>query len=410
MDIDVNKLEDYFSNLPSEKEREYEKCIAKLAEKCITPEHIKALLSLIDKNNRYAYESFVCLLTIHRRNKDFDLMKELIDKHPEFKKHLSYNHMIIQYLVHSESFYDYDELLYMAFRDAQVFTNNSGYLQAFCNAFATICECCSEEDQNRIIKEWYNDAYNCINIALELEPHYAKFYCTKGRILALKEKYAEAIDLINQAISKENSTRPDYALTIMNYQINKMSIQMRWQKSEFESKLRKQEEILRHILSCNNDDYAYNNKELSPKNQLLDAYHGDKPYTFLSYAHKDQTEVYEIISKLQNDNTRIWFDKGLEIGGEWPEEIANHLINSSVVLVMLSSNSIQSSNVRREVNLALTENKKIIVVRLDEVSLTPGMKLQFGLYQMVLRSQFDDKNFIEILSNSIHNKLENQYD
>ena len=74
---------------------------------------------------------------------------------------------------------------------------------------------------------------------------------------------------------------------------------------------------------------------------------------------------------------------------------------------MLSSNSIQSSNVRREVNLALSENKSIIVVRLDEVSLSPGMKLQFGLYQMVLRNQYDEQNFIELLTSSIQNKLEN---
>ncbi len=66
--------------------------------------------------------------------------------------------------------------------------------------------------------------------------------------MALKGKFAEAIDLINQAIAKENSARPDYALTIMNYQMNKMSIQMRWQKSDFESKLKKQEEILQRLI------------------------------------------------------------------------------------------------------------------------------------------------------------------
>lgn len=403
----VNELEAFFSRLPSEKEREYEKNIAKLAERCVSKTDLDSLHSLIDCKSKFAYEAFVCLLTIYRRNKDFELMKNLIDKHTEFKKRLSYNHMIIQYLVHSESFYDYDELLMMAFRDAQVFNENSGYLQAFCNAFATICECCSEEDQIRIIDEWFEDAYECINKALELDSNYAKFYCTKGRILALKGKFAEAIDLINQAIAKENSARPDYALTIMNYQMNKMAIQMRWQNSDFESKLKKQEVILQRLIECIGAKADFDIEDKVERKQVIDVYHGDKSYAFLSYAHKDQAEVYEIISKLQSNDARIWFDKGLEIGGEWPEEIANHLINSSVVLVMLSSNSIQSSNVRREVNLALSENKSIIVVRLDEVSLSPGMKLQFGLYQMVLRNQYDEQNFIELLTSSIQNKLEN---
>lgn len=403
----IQELEAYFSNLPSEKERAYEKSIAKLAEKCVSKDSINALYSIIEDKSKYAYEAFVCLMTLFRRNKDFELMKELIDHHPEFKKRLSYNHMIVQYLVHSESFYDYDELLIMAYRDAQVFNENSGYLQAFCNAFATICECCSDEDKDRIINEWYDEAYECINKALELDPDYAKFYCTKGRILALNNKFAESIDLINQAISKENSNRPDYALTITNYQMNKISIQMRWQKHDFEMKLKKQEELIQRLISCIGDSSDLKIDEANEGKLVIDAYHGDKSYAFLSYAHKDQTEVYEIISKLQSNHARIWFDKGLEIGGEWPEEIANRLINSSLVLVMLSSNSIQSSNVRREVNLALSENKSIIVVRLDEVSLSPGMKLQFGLYQMVLRSQYDDQNFIELLSSSIQNKLGN---
>lgn len=402
------KLEEFFASLPDEKQRGYEKSIAKLAEKCSSQEDIDLLHTIIDKQGGHAYEAFVCLTTIYRRNKDFEMLKKAIDDHPEFKKRISYNHILIQYWVHSESFYDYDQLLLLAYRDAQTFSDNAGYLQAFCNAFATICERCSDEDREKIVKDWYDEAYACINRAIELDPAYAKFYCTKGRILALREKFSEAIDLINLSVSKENSNRPDYALTIMNYQIHRLSIQMRWQKTEYEAQLRRQEKILNRLIE--HLDGAALPKTFDEGagdiQFLVSAYQGDQTYAFLSYAHKDQSEVYEIISKLQRSHIRIWFDKGLKIGGEWPEEIADRLIRSSVVLIMLSANSIQSANVRREVNLALSENKSIIVVRLDDVGLSPGMKLQFGLYQMVLKNQYDDQSFIRLLASSIQNKLE----
>ena len=132
MDINKNEIEIYFSNLPSENERAYEKALAKLAEQCTSKEHISVLNEFIESNSKYAYQAFSCLMTILRRNRDFELMKELIDKHPEFKKRISYNHIIVQYLVHSESFYDYDDLLLMAYKDAQVFNKNSILLSRLC--------------------------------------------------------------------------------------------------------------------------------------------------------------------------------------------------------------------------------------------------------------------------------------
>lgn len=392
----IEEIEEYLKKLPSEMERDYEIGISKLAEKCISDDYINALTKIMENNIDYSYEAFVCLSILYRRNKDFELMKQLIDNHPEFEKRISYNHIIVQYHVHSESFYDYDKLLEMAYNDTQTFSNNAGYFQAFCNAFATICECCNKEDSKKIVNEWYDKAVESINRAIELDPGYAKFYCTKGRILSFKNRFTESISLINQAVAKENSKRPDYELTILNYQMCKMSVLLKQQENEFEHKLRALELRLKDSDSGKGESLNYTN---------LDVYKGTLPYAFISYAHKDQVEVYDIISKMQNYNTRIWFDKGLEIGGEWPEEIANRLLDSSVVLVMLSTNSLQSANVRREVNLALSENKKLIAIHLDDVDLSPGMKLQFGMYQMIFKKQYSENDFINVLVDAVQGKL-----
>ena len=133
-----NEIKNYLSSLPDEKEREYEKGIAKLAECCSDDSSLAILTELVDECNQVSYEAFQCILIIHRRNKNYEKMKKIFEQYPQFKKRLSYNHLKVQYLVHSESFYDYDELLLLAYRDTQVFNENAGYHQAFANAFVTI--------------------------------------------------------------------------------------------------------------------------------------------------------------------------------------------------------------------------------------------------------------------------------
>ena len=87
----ANELEAFFSRLPSEKEREYEKNIAKLAERCISKTDLDSLHSLIDCKSKFAYEAFVCLLTIYRRNKDFEkIIADQIARVEKMKSSMSF--------------------------------------------------------------------------------------------------------------------------------------------------------------------------------------------------------------------------------------------------------------------------------------------------------------------------------
>ena len=122
------------------------------------------------------------------------------------------------YETHSESLYDYDELLSLAHESACVLYDNSGYQHTFANAFATICENCLSEDLNSIMDEWYESALHCVNRAIKIEPGYAKYYSTKARIVALKNQFEESNRLLITAIDKEDSRKHDYALLIGNYQ------------------------------------------------------------------------------------------------------------------------------------------------------------------------------------------------
>lgn len=397
----IEEAIDYFSHLPSEKTREYEKKITKYAEYSASKERQIALERIIENHLSSEYEAFYCLCIIYRRNKDFERMNRLLETHREYKKHLSFNHIVVQYLVHSETFYDYDDLLLMAYRDTKMLDDNPGYLQAFCNAFITIVEQCDEESKKNIIDEWYDIAETCINKAIELEPDYAKFYSTKARIVGVKGKFSDAETLLNTAISKENSCRPDYAITIQNYQYYKLKLAVRKVEVKYIDRISNLENEIRQIKNQLNDEMSHpigkNDAMAHTEKREVHAYNGNESYSFVSYAHTDSSVVYSIISGLQDERLNIWFDEGIHAGSEWPEEIGERLVGCDSVIVMLSSNSIRSASVRREVNMAISENKKVIVLLLNKVTLSPGMKLQFGLYQMIDAGKYDRVTLVKMV-------------
>ncbi|MBT3637891.1 MAG: SUMF1/EgtB/PvdO family nonheme iron enzyme [Opitutae bacterium] len=117
----------------------------------------------------------------------------------------------------------------------------------------------------------------------------------------------------------------------------------------------------------------------------FEAYEGDEPYVFISYAHKDSSQVFEEIGALKDAGYNIWYDEGIEASNEWPEEIANAVIGCSVFLVFISPRSTSSVNCRNEINLALNEDKPFLAVHLEESSLPPGLRLRMGDLQAILQ-------------------------
>ena len=109
---------------------------------------------------------------------------------------------------------------------------------------------------------------------------------------------------------------------------------------------------------------------------LLRPYEGTQPYIFVSYAHKNDATVLEIIGTLQSRGLRVWYDEGIEAGSEWPESIASHLERAQLVLAFLSPAYLQSDNCRKEMHYALTKKKPVINVYLEQTELSPGMEMQ----------------------------------
>jgi len=127
------------------------------------------------------------------------------------------------------------------------------------------------------------------------------------------------------------------------------------------------------------------------------AYSGEKSYIVLSYVHKDMKVVFNIIDKLHKKGYRIWYDEGLELGDKWAEIIGKKIVHCNQLLICLSPDSICSRNVRNEIDLAIRENKDMLVVYLKETRLSSGLKLQIGSVQHINKFEVKQDMFLNKL-------------
>ncbi len=128
-------------------------------------------------------------------------------------------------------------------------------------------------------------------------------------------------------------------------------------------------------------------------------YEGHEPYIFFSYSHKDAALAYPLLEELVRQGHRIWYDDGNHPGDDWAENIAKHLNDCRVCLVMLSKNSSESHNCRSELNFALTNDKKVMAVMLEQYPMSLGMRMQLGTIHYLRRwDYFSDMALLQKLT------------
>jgi len=84
---------------------------------------------------------------------------------------------------------------------------------------------------------------------------------------------------------------------------------------------------------------------------------------FLSYSRKDRIAMNFARDVLRNAGLSVWTDEGLEPGThEWQTSIAEAVIQSEAMVVLLSPNALASTWVNREINYAQIHAKRIFPV------------------------------------------------
>ncbi len=137
------------------------------------------------------------------------------------------------------------------------------------------------------------------------------------------------------------------------------------------------------------------------------AYMGNKPYTFVSYTHKDKAEVYPILEKLHKKGFDIWYDEGIPLSTDWCNTIAENLLGCCVFLSFISPFVSESDNTQDEIHLALNEKKSYLAIYLRETDLTPGLKMRVRRVQGIIKYEMEDAKFYSKLITDLKQIFEN---
>lgn len=95
---------------------------------------------------------------------------------------------------------------------------------------------------------------------------------------------------------------------------------------------------------------------------------------FISYSKKDLDTVTQIKGMLDNPHIETFFaENSVDPGESLVKKIYAAIRKTDLFLLMWSSNSQESEWVAREIELARSENKTIIPIKLDSESKMPGV-------------------------------------
>jgi hypothetical protein len=110
-------------------------------------------------------------------------------------------------------------------------------------------------------------------------------------------------------------------------------------------------------------------------------------YVFISYAHADREYGLRLIDLLSESGVRAWWDKGIEAGTVWDEELERRIRDAGAVVVCLTASYEQSRYCTRELKFADLKGKRILPIASNPWTWGEGLQLMFQELQV---SVFED--------------------
>jgi|LakMenE01Jun11ns_1017448.scaffolds.fasta_scaffold9847345_2 hypothetical protein len=105
---------------------------------------------------------------------------------------------------------------------------------------------------------------------------------------------------------------------------------------------------------------------------------------FISYSRRDAPFALGLQARLSNQGLGAWLDsEKLQTGQRWREEIVHAIAGCDYFVLVLSSRSIQSENVVKELSLAESSSKPILPLMIEPVEIPDSMKYQLAGLQFV---------------------------
>ena len=255
----IGELRERLAGLPNdERERAYDKALTKIAVEGQEKEFDQWAQALMnppegrEETEKVSFAAFAVRVTHCRRMRNSSGELELMTKwRSRFQpNHPYYNHLWLMCRLASWPEDHAEEIMELA-RDNVRQMPNPGTRHALAIAVADIFEALEFSPERLPSAAWLREATDAVEQALREEP-YAKFYCTKGRLLALQGRHEEGIREIAAAIDREDPEAVDYAMRIGEYRMYRQYIQNQLRsKGLLEEMKRRTEEQSNQTLSKN---------------------------------------------------------------------------------------------------------------------------------------------------------------
>lgn len=124
-------------------------------------------------------------------------------------------------------------------------------------------------------------------------------------------------------------------------------------------------------------------------------------YSFLSYAHKDENVIKDIIDGLSKRGHNLWWDAKIIPGCDWYEEVAEKIQNCSYAIIFLTENYVKSEICRSELyyikDCAVNQAIRPLFIQIGEFTIPPSVYLLISRYQIIQYSLKESDKLIDKL-------------
>ena len=127
----------------------------------------------------------------------------------------------------------------------------------------------------------------------------------------------------------------------------------------------------------------------------FEAYQGKEPYVFVSYAHNDAQVVFNELKRFNDIGIKIWYDEGFSTDSEWRDAVGDTVCKSSLHIVFITPNSVESLNVREEIFLSLGEKIPMIPIFLERTELKYGLRMHLAFTPSILKYEMPEDLYIK---------------
>jgi len=122
-------------------------------------------------------------------------------------------------------------------------------------------------------------------------------------------------------------------------------------------------------------------------------YQGKRNFIFSSYKREEMEVIAQYLNHIVDWGYSVWYDAGIPGGADWLAMLETKVSNCKLMVVFLSPAAVDSQWVRNEVFLAISKEKPIVAIKLEEVELKHGLGLALVSTQFLKcwSSDFEEK-------------------